>query len=92
MILQIENYSADELKTFIALTIADQFSKYQQENDKPEPGFITRKTVKDRTGLSYPTIISRTQDGTFKGYRIGGRVLYKWHEIENSLETIVPKI
>lgn len=89
--LQIQGISADELKSFIAETFKEQVALLAPKVETL-PGYVTRKIVKERTGLSYPTIIERTKDGTFKGYRTGGRVLYKWDQIEDSLTAIVPKI
>jgi len=50
--------------------------------------YITRRDTCDRLKISPATLHSYTKDGTLKGYRIGGRVLYKLVEVEQSIQAI----
>lgn len=54
---------------------------------KPE-NFGTRKEVSKELRISLPTLNELTKNGELKAYRIGGRVLYKWEEVINSLKEI----
>lgn len=45
----------------------------------------TRKEISEALKISLPTLNELTKNGTLRGYRIGGRVLYKWAEVELSL-------
>ena len=49
---------------------------------------FTRREICDRLKISLATLHSYTKDGTLKGYRIGGRVLYKLVEVEQSVQAI----
>jgi len=50
--------------------------------------YATRKEVSERLRISLPTLNTLTKEGVLKGYRIGGRVLYKWSEVEAVLTEI----
>jgi len=47
--------------------------------------YFTRREVCDRLKISLGTLHSYTKEGFLKGYKIGGRVLYRQDEIEQSL-------
>lgn len=48
----------------------------------------TRKEVALKLHLSLPTLHSLTKSGTIKGYKISGRVLYRWSEVDEALTQI----
>lgn len=54
-------------------------------------GYYTRQELKDFLHISYPTINRLEKNGKIKGYRIGGRVLYKKDQIEGAL-TQIPSV
>lgn len=49
---------------------------------------LTRIDAAKFLRISLPTLNDWTKNGIIKGYRIGNRVLYKSHEIEEALEKI----
>ncbi len=89
--LQIENISVDELKTIITESVKEQL-KVVEKTKEASPEYGTRAQVKDRLHVSYPTLNELTKTGKLKGYKIGGRVLYKWNEVEEALTAIETKI
>jgi predicted DNA-binding transcriptional regulator AlpA len=66
--------------------ISEELSRRSQP--EPEKKYISRKELKAKTGLSYPSIIRYTKEGKFKGYRIGKRVLYLEAEIDQAFTEI----
>lgn len=50
--------------------------------------YITRHQVCEKLKISLATLHTYTKDGTLKGYRIGGRVLYRLAEVEQSVQAI----
>lgn len=64
------------------------FSDASASQTKPEKEFLTRKEVSEKLRISLPTLNSLTKEGIVTGYRIGGRVLYKWDEVESVLTEI----
>ena len=48
----------------------------------------TRQEVSQAIHVSLPTLNSLTKSADLKGYRIGGRVLYKWTEVDAALTKI----
>ena len=55
---------------------------------KNEIEYLTRKQTSTLLGVSLVTLSEWTKEGKVKGYRIGSRIRYKRHEIEQSLLTI----
>ena len=53
--------------------------------------YLSRKEVAILLKVSLPTLNEYTKDQVVKGYRVGGRVLYKQSEIESSLKGIKGK-
>lgn len=49
---------------------------------------LTRKEVAEILNISLPTLHDWTKNGKITGFRIGSRVLYKSHDIYNSLSQI----
>lgn len=64
--------------------------QFNQEKQIPQGSgeFITRREVCNRLKISLATLHSYTKDGTLIGYKIGGRVLYRLAEVEQSIQTI----
>lgn len=53
--------------------------------------YLTRNQTAHLLGISLVTLSEWTKDGKVKGYRIGSRIRFKRHEIEQSLLTIKTK-
>ena len=53
--------------------------------------FLTRKQTSTILNISLITLHKWTKEGKIKGYRIGSRIRYKRHEIEQSLLKIKTK-
>ncbi len=78
-----------DMQTIIRETIKSEVGSLipKTTNQKTEI-YGTRKEVAKELKISLPTLTEHTQSGNLKGYRIGGRVLYKWDEVFESLELI----
>lgn len=81
--------SLKDLKQIISETIREELTKVQPEPATPnQTGFATRKEACQRLKIGLNTLHTYTIDGTLKGYKIGGRILYKWEEIDQSVKAI----
>jgi excisionase family DNA binding protein len=79
-----------ELKNIIGQAIREELTNFKPEPATPatEREYLTRREVCDRLRVSLATLHYYTKDGTLKGYRIGGRVLYKSVEVEQAVQSI----
>jgi hypothetical protein len=68
--------------------IKQLFATNFQNKEQNIKEYATRKEVADKLRISLPTLNTYTKEETLKGYRIGGRVLYKWSEVESVLSQI----
>lgn len=79
-----------DFRDLIGSVIDEKLRHFKPE---PQPSTVnseygTREQVRKRLNISLATLHYRTQDGTLKKYRIGGRVLYKWSEVEQAITEI----
>lgn len=78
-----------ELQTFISDTVqtaVQTATAHLQPKEQTE--FLTRRETAHLLGISLVTLNEWTKEGKVKGYRVGSRVRYKRHEVEQSLQTI----
>lgn len=62
---------------------------FQQTPSKKQTELYgTRSQVTKALHISSPTLNSLTKAGVLKGYRLGGRILYKWEEIDAALSQV----
>lgn len=81
----------EQLKTEISEDVFNKISgllEKAQTTTTPPTEFITRKQAANLLRVSLPTVNDWTKTGKIKGYRIGSRIRFKRHEIENSLAQI----
>jgi excisionase family DNA binding protein len=77
----VENIgSREDLKAIIHEAIEDYFGKNKLGQDR----FLSRADVRDKLGISLPTLDKALEDGSLIGYRIGGRILLKESELNLS--------
>ncbi len=78
-----------DLTAIFGQIVRDELKQFKPEQPQQNNGeYITRREICDRLKISLATLHSYTKDGTLKGYRIGGRVLYKLVEVEQSVQAI----
>ena len=79
-----------ELEEKFAKVVEDRLKAFLQPevNNNTLTEYLTRKEVSERLRISLPTLNTLTKEGALKGYRIGGRVLYKWAEVTTMLDEI----
>ena len=86
----LEEISINEFESLISSILRSEIENLPKENSNLDRGLYgTRKEVAKTLHISLPTLNSLTKSGILKGYRLQGRVLYKWVEVENDLEEIV---
>ena len=88
--VQIQQINVSDLQTIISETVRDEFKKLipKEPTSKKTDIYGTRKQVAKELKISLPILNEHTKNGTIKGYRLGGRILYKWDEVFASLKTI----
>ena len=87
--IQINNISIEEFKEIIRTSI-EQIRldiPISNPNDRKKD-YATRKDVAGALHISLPTLHELTKTGILTGYKIQGRVLYKWPEIDQALTRI----
>ncbi|MBC8181549.1 MAG: helix-turn-helix domain-containing protein [Bacteroidales bacterium] len=85
----LHSTSLKEFQEIIGSLIEEKLQNFKPESPKStNDEYATRRDVCDRLKISLATLHYYTKDGTLKGYRIGGRVLYKWAEVEQSVKRI----
>jgi excisionase family DNA binding protein len=78
-----------DFQVIIGDIVEAKLRQFKQEQPTQAPGeYITRREVCHRLKISLATLHSYTKDGTLNGYRIGGRVLYRLAEVEQSIQAI----
>jgi excisionase family DNA binding protein len=82
----ITQITPPELSLLIENSLRKILSR-QQPIEQPD-GYITRQEAADILCITLPTLGSYTLEGKVKGYRIGRRVLYKKHEVEQATTLI----
>lgn len=78
--------TSEDLKA-IRKEIKDIFHEgleYLIKKDVKEKIYLSRKDTAEQLCVSLPTLHDWTKSGIIKAYRIGGRVLYKFSEIEDA--------
>lgn len=88
----LSQYTPQDFKTIIGEIVRDELQKIrpaepQQTNANGE--YLTRKEVCDLLKISLSTLHYYSKDGTLQSYRIGGRILYKSAEVQNSVQSIL---
>lgn len=72
------------------LGICVEIRSHGQFRDVNEHLLLSRKETAKKLCISLPTLHQWTKNGNIQAHRIGGRVLYKWSEIELALKAIEP--
>lgn len=92
-IVTVTTIGIEELKQIIEDSIENKLSIYLNKNTEIIPEvfeqeLITRKELAKKLRISLPTLNTLTKSGTIISYRVGRRVLYKWNEVNLSLQKI----
>jgi excisionase family DNA binding protein len=79
----------DELTAVITQTVRSEMERAAQcFTPPPSTELITRKEAAQILGVSLVTLNDWTKAGTITGYRIGTRIRYKRHELEDAVREI----
>lgn len=85
----LEEIPIDEFGSFISGIIRKEIENLPQDNPNIDRGvYGTRKEVAKTLHISLPTLNELTKTGILTGYRLQGRVLYKWAEVDAALVKI----
>lgn len=83
----LQNITRQDLIEIFEGVLSDKISELKPD-PLPEIENLTRKEVKEKYRISYPTLHKLVNTGKLKAYKIGGRVLFKKSEVESSMEEI----
>jgi excisionase family DNA binding protein len=76
----------DLIKECIESTLGVTLSQPAPSPAKATKLYYTRNETADLLHLSLPTLGKMTKEGRIKGHRLGGKVLYKFTDIEDALK------
>ncbi len=88
--IQIQNFSEEEMKTFLKETV-EQTVKDLLPKPIPPIIYLTRKGTAEKLSISLVTLHNWTKSGILKGHHIGTRVRYKSDEVDRALREIEQK-
>ncbi len=87
--IMLEEISINEFESFISDIVRKEIEKLPKEANNIDQGIYgTRKEVAKSLRISLPTLHELTKSGIILGYRLQGRVLYKWAEVDKALSRI----
>lgn len=85
----LHSTSLKDLQAAIGEVVEEKLRQFKQEQpSKTDIGYLTRQEVCNRLRISLATLHSYTKDGLLNGYKIGGRVLFRLEDVEQSLMQI----
>lgn len=88
MDIQFIQITPAELKELIQETIRCAFREFAKDFRQKEPTeYLTRKEMQKMLNINMSTLHLWTKQGKLKAYRIGARIYYKRHEVDEALET-----
>ncbi|MEI7501069.1 MAG: helix-turn-helix domain-containing protein [Bacteroidota bacterium] len=90
-IIILHSTPARELCGMIGDIVEEKLRTFKPEAQaltQPQKEYLSRKEVCELLKISTATLHYWTKDGILKGYRIGGRVLYKSAEVGQSIHEI----
>jgi hypothetical protein len=79
----------DDFTTMVEKIIAKKFEEHKLEFDsKKDEQVLNRNQASSFLNISPPTLDKYTDNGIVKGYRLGGRPVYKKSELISSLQQV----
>jgi len=85
----LQEISENEFKELISETMRQELINYIKAPENPKSTeFITRQETARFLKISLNSLNDWTKKGFIPAYRIGNRVRYKRHEVEQSLKTV----
>lgn len=85
--------SEEEFKNVVTEAVSTAMSLYQKNSSINLANNIiyrSRKEAAQKLKITLPTLNVYTKSGLLKGYRIGGRVLYRDDELDAALTSVKP--
>ena len=84
-VIQLHNTDPETFKLEIVSEITSKIEEMKNSLRPNSSTWISRKQASDLLGVSLVTISDWSKKGILKAYRIGNRVRFKLHEIEEVL-------
>lgn len=85
----ITQITPPELEALINNAVSRALSSTKPAPEDPKPsGYITRKQVCELLHITLPTVHSWMKDGKLKAYHVGGRTLFKEHEVMDAVKAV----
>lgn len=87
--LILSQFGLDELKEIFKEVIREEVKNISTSLSYEEkPLYGSRKEVAAALHISLTTLYELTKTGVLVGYRIQGRILYKWTEVDQALQKV----
>ena len=79
-----------DLTAIFGQIVRDELKQFQPSQPKQDANgeYLNRRDVCNLLKISLATLFTYTKDGTLKGYKIGGRILYRRDQITESVQVI----
>ena len=85
----LHSTSLKDFRDIIGNVVEEKLKLFKQEPPRTETiEYLTRREVCDLLKISLATLHYYTKDGILKGYRIGGKILYRTVEVQNAVQEI----
>lgn len=85
------HYTVSDFQNDIRKIVAEAIRETKPESKEPiRPEYLTRREVKERLHVSYPTLNRFDKEGILTAHKIGGRVLYLWSDVEKAINPDQP--
>lgn len=80
------HYTVSDFQNDIRKIVSEAIRENKPESKEPiRPEYLTRREVKERLHVSYPTLNRFDKEGILTAHKIGGRVLYLWSDVEKAI-------
>ncbi|TNJ47123.1 helix-turn-helix domain-containing protein [Tamlana fucoidanivorans] len=92
--IEINNFTIADLEQAIKNVLNENIFNNVLDNIRQEESLnmYSREATADMLCVSLPTLNEWTKQGIIRAFRIGGRVLYKLEDINNSLKEVKTSI
>ena len=87
--IEIYQFTLEELKEALKDVLKEEIQKLPTSLQRDEkPIYASRKEVATALHISLPTLYELSKTGVLASYRLQGRVLYKWEEVDKALKRV----
>lgn len=85
----LQGINTDDLRQILKEVLEEKLKLVSTpQKSESSPSYLTRSDVARRLNISLPTLNNWSKTGIVQSYRIGNRVLYKPHEIDEAVKSV----